>query len=207
MRVFAVRSLVRGVRGQDSADLGDAHDAQGVRAVPTAASVRGHVRRRDVRRLERRQPLGRRRLEGPHRARVQRQPRRGIRAADAGGAQGAAGARRVRRRRRRRRVHRLQGRRGVRVAPGRRGNGPTFAPPRRAIKDADENENEALAHVREALFPPAREADVRELPPPHRHAVRRFRPRRVHHAQAVPGPVRSRPDVKREPGEGERVLV
>ena len=59
----------------------------------------------------------------------------------------------------------------------------------------------------EALFPPAREADVRELPPPHRHAVRRFRPRRVHHAQAVPGPVRSRPDVKREPGEGERARL
>ena len=205
-----MRSLVRGVRGQDSADLGDAHDAQGVRAVPTAAPVRGHVRRRDVRRLERRQPLGRRRLEGPHRARGQRQPRRGIRAADAGGAQGAAGARRVRWRRGRRRVHRLQGRRGVRVAPGRRGrrgDGPTFAPPRRAIEDADKNENQALAHARETLFPPAREADVRELPPSHRHAVRRFRPRRVHHAQTVPGPVRARPDVKREPGEGERVLV
>ena len=55
-RVFTKRLAVRGVRGQDSADLGDAHDAQGVRAVPTAAPVRACTTPRRAS-LERRQPL------------------------------------------------------------------------------------------------------------------------------------------------------
>ena len=99
---------------------------------------------------------------------VQREPRRGVRAADAGGTQGAARARRVRGRRRRRLLHRLQGRRGVRVAPGGGGGGTArrrFGASVRKRRASRRQRPSAVAHAREALFPPAREVDVRGLPP------------------------------------------